>query len=182
MESFGANKILESFWSFNILGVSIPTGTLLITFLFSILVYLFFRSKTGIAISAVGMNPTFAKATGINVDSSRVIANMMSTALGAVGIIVYAQGFGFAQFYDTPLLMAFPAVAAILVGGASAMRSKVYHVFIGCFLFQGLLTTAPPIIGRLMQDVEADITNPIRFIVMYGVILYALTKMGGRSK
>jgi simple sugar transport system permease protein len=107
---------------------------------------------------------------------------MISTCLGAVGMIVYAQGFGFAQFYDTPLLMAFPAVAAILVGGASAMRSKVSHVLLGCFLFQGLLTSAPPIINRLMQDVEADITNPIRFIVMYGVILYALTKMGGGSK
>jgi len=182
LETFEASKILENFLSFSIFGVVIPTGTLLVFFGFCFLIYIFFRTKTGIAISAVGMNPIFAKATGINVDNSRIIANMISTALGAVGMIVYAQGFGFAQFYDTPLLMAFPAVAAVLVGGASAMRSKIVHVLIGCFLFQGLLTTAPPIIGRLMQDVDADITNPIRFIVMYGVILYALTKMGGGNK
>jgi len=128
------------------------------------------------------MNPVFAKATGVNVDMSRVIANMMSTCLGAVGIIVYAQGFGFAQFYDTPLMMAFPAVAAVLVGGASAQRSKVMNVIIGCFLFQGLLTTAPPVIDRLLQNVEADITNPGRLIIQFGVILYALTKMSGGVK
>ena len=182
LETFEANKILENLWSFSIFGTTIPTGALLLFALFAFLVYMFFRSKTGIAISAVGMNPVFAKATGINVDRSRIIANVMSTCLGAVGIIVYAQGFGFAQFYDAPLLMAFPAVASVLVGGASAQRAKIVNVVIGCFLFQGLLTTSPPVIGRLLQDVEADITNPVRFIVQFGIILYALTKMSGGAK
>jgi len=182
LETFATNKILEKFLSFNIFGVVIPTGTLLVFGFFAFIVYLFFRSKTGVAISAVGMNPVFARATGVNVDRSRIIANMMSTCLGAVGMIVYAQGFGFAQFYDTPLLMAFPAVASVLVGGASAQRSKVINVIIGCFLFQGLLTTAPPVIGRLLQDVDADITNPVRYIVQFGIILYALTKMSGGEK
>jgi len=182
LETFAANKILENLWSFNLFGVEIPTGTLLIFGLFALIVYLFFRSKTGVSISAVGMNPVFARATGVNVDRSRIIANMMSTCLGAVGVIVYAQGFGFAQFYDFPMLMAFPAVASVLVGGATAQRSKVINVIIGCFLFQGLLTTAPPVVGRLLQDVEADITNPVRFIVQFGVILYALTKMSGGEK
>jgi simple sugar transport system permease protein len=182
LETFAASKILENFWSFELFGAVIPTGTLLVFGLFSFVVYLFFRSKTGVAISAVGMNPVFAKATGINVDRSRIIANMMSTCLGAVGMIVYAQGFGFAQFYDTPLLMAFPAVAAVLVGGASAQRSRVFNVILGCFLFQGLLTTAPPVIGKVLQDVDADITNPVRYIIQFGVILYALTKMSGGAK
>jgi simple sugar transport system permease protein len=182
LETFAASKILENLWSFSIFGTVIPTGTLLIFAFFALLVYLFFRSKTGTAISAVGMNPVFARATGVNVDRSRIIANMMSTCLGAIGMIVYAQGFGFAQFYDTPLLMAFPAVASVLVGGASAQRSRVFNVILGCFLFQGLLTTAPPVIGRLLQDVDADITNPVRLIVQFGVILYALTKMSGGGK
>jgi len=182
LETFAANKILENLWSFTVFGTTIPTGALLLFGLFSLLVYLFFRSKTGIEISAVGMNPVFARATGVNVDRSRIIANMMSTCLGAVGIIVYAQGFGFAQFYDTPLLMAFPAVAAVLVGGASAQRSKIINVIIGCFIFQGLLTSAPPVIGELLRNTDADITNPVRYIVQFGIILYALTKMSGGGK
>jgi len=184
LETFAANKILENLWSFNLFntGIIIPTGTLLLFAFFAFVVYMFLRSKTGVTISAVGMNPVFAKATGINVDRSRIIANMMSTCLGAVGVIIYAQGFGFAQFYDFPMLMAFPAVASVLVGGATAQRAKVFNVIVGCFLFQGLLTSAPPIVGRLLQGVEADITNPVRFIVQFGVILYALTKMSGGGK
>jgi len=182
LETFAASKILENLLSFSIFGTTIPTGTLLLFSVFAFLLYLFFRSKTGVEISAVGMNPVFAKATGVNVDRSRIIANMMSTCLGAVGIIVYAQGFGFVQFYDAPLLMAFPAVASVLVGGASAQRAKIINVVLGCFLFQGLLTTAPPVIGKLLQDVDADITNPVRLIVQYGIILYALTKMSGGVK
>jgi len=182
LETFAASKILENLFAFSIFGVTIPTGAILLFGLFAFLVYMFFRSKTGVEISAVGMNPVFARATGVNVDRSRIIANVMSTCLGAVGIIVYAQGFGFAQFYDAPLLMAFPAVASVLVGGASAQRAKIINVVIGCFLFQGLLTSAPPVIGRLLQDVDADITNPVRYIVQFGIILYALTKMSGGSK
>jgi simple sugar transport system permease protein len=182
LETFAANKILENLFAFNLFGTDVPTGTLLVFGVFAFLVYMFFRTKTGTAISAVGMNPVFAKATGVNVDRSRLIANMMSTCLGAVGMIVYAQGFGFAQFYDTPMLMAFPAVASVLVGGASAQRSKVINVIIGCLLFQGLLTSAPPVVGRLLQDTDADITNPVRLIVQFGVILYALTKMSGGEK
>ena len=182
LETFAANKILENLWTFNLFGTAVPTGTLLIFGIFAAIVFLFFRSKTGIAISAAGMNPVFAKATGVNVDRSRIIANMMSTCLGAVGMIVYAQGFGFAQFYDTPMLMAFPAVASVLVGGASAQRARVINVIIGCFLFQGLLTSAPTVVGRLLEGTDADITNPVRLIVQFGIILYALTKMSGGEK
>jgi len=182
LETFAAEKILERLWAFSLFGVEIPTGTLLVFGLFATIVFLFFRSKSGVAITAAGMNPVFARATGINVDRSRLIANMMSTSLGAVGMIVYAQGFGFAQFYDTPLMMAFPAVAAILVGGATASRSRIINVIVGTILFHGLLTTAPPVIGRLLQDSDADIVNPVRLIVQFGVILYALTKMSGGAK
>ena len=47
--------------------------------------------------SAAGANPRFAEATGLNVDKMRIIGTMLSTMLGAVGIIVYAQSFGFIQ-------------------------------------------------------------------------------------
>ena len=182
LEPMGAQYILEQLWAFSILGVTIRTGTLLVIAAAGVLMWLFFRSRAGIAISAVGSNPVFARAAGLNVDRSRVVANMISTSLGAVGIIIYAQAFGFIQVYDFPLLLAFPAVAAIFVGGASAQRSKVMHVIIGAFLFQGLITVAPPVAGRLLQGTDADIANPVRMIIQNGVILYALTQLKGGSK
>ena len=180
LEPFFAEHLLENLWQFKLFGITIRTGTLLVFAIASILIWLFFRSKTGIAISAVGMNPMFARAAGLNVDKSRITANMISTCLAAVGIVIYSQGFGYVQLYDGPLLMAFPAVAAVLVGGASAQRSKVMHVLIGTFMYQGLLTVAPPIFGRLMQG--ADITLPMIQVLQNGIILYALTQMKGGNK
>ena len=176
----GMDKLLDNFLQFTIFGVTIPTGVLLVVFGACLLMWLFFRSKAGISISAVGSNPKFAEASGLNVDRSRVIANMISTALAAVGIIIYAQSFGFMTLYDTPLMMAFTAVAGVLVGGASAQRSKVIHVIIGTFLFQGLLANGPTVFNRMFEG--ADMTDPVRMVVQNGVILYALAQMKGGGK
>ena len=42
-----------------------------------------------------------------------------TTMLGAVGIIVYSQSYGFMQLYTAPRQMGFIAASAILIGGAS---------------------------------------------------------------
>ena len=172
---FGANFILADFLYFEFFGLEVRTGELLVVFAGCVLMWLFFRTKTGIAISAVGRNPMFAKATGINVDRSRIIANMISCAVASLGVIVYAQGFGFVQLYDFPMWMAFPAVACILVGGASAQRATVSNVIVGTFLFQGLLAISLPVFTRVLP--VADIVNPIRLVIQNGIILYALSRM-----
>ena len=175
LDYFNANFILAEFLQFDLFGLTVRTGELLVVFVACFLMWIFFRTKTGIAISAVGRNPMFARATGINVDRSRIIANMISTAVAAVGIIVYAQGFGFVQLYDFPMLLAFPAVASILVGGASAQRAKVTNVIVGTFLFQGLIAISIPVFSRVLEG--ADIVNPLRMVIQNGIILYALTRM-----
>jgi len=180
LDYFGANFILAELLEFQIFGLEVRTGELLVVAVACILVWLFFRTKTGIAISAVGRNPMFAKATGINVDRSRVIANMMSTAIAAFGVVIYAQGFGFVQLYDFPMFMAFPAVACILVGGASGQRAKVTNVIVGTFLFQGLMAIALPVFTRVLEG--ADVVNPLRMVIQNGIILYALSRMSKGAK
>lgn len=178
---FAAHTILANFAQFDLFGITVRTGELLVLAIFCFFMWMFFRSKTGIAISAVGANPMFAKATGLNVNRLRIIAMMISTSLAALGIIVFAQGLGILAIYDAPLWMAFPAVAAILVGGASARRAKVQHVIIGTFLFQGLLSISMPIMTHILPG-GVDIADPIRMVVQNGVILYALTRMAGGGK
>lgn len=156
-----------------------PTGLILFFFLFCYLVYLFVNSKTGIAIKAVGDNQSFAKASGINVDRQRLIGTTLSTVLGAVGIIVYSQSFGYIQLYQAPLMMAFPAVAAVLIGGASAQKANISHVLIGTFLFNAILTISLPVANQLLP--EGNLSEVLRMIIQNGVILYALTKVGGRE-
>jgi len=179
LDVIGSAQVLDNFLAFRIFGIGIPTGMLLVFFFACFLVWLFTRSKIGIAVAAGGSNPIFATAAGLNVDRGRIIANIVSTVLGAVGIIVYGQSFGFSQLYTDPLLMAFPAVAAILIGGASVSKAKVTHVILGTLLFQGILTTTPPVANDLFPG--TDLSETLRQIVQNGVILFALMQAGGRK-
>ena len=172
--------LLNDFLSFKIFGVTIPTGLLLFFALCCFLVWLFMRSKTGIAMSAAGANPRFAAATGINVDKMRIIGTVLSTMLGAVGIIVYGQSFGFMQLYQAPRQMGFLAASAILLGGATTARAKISHVIIGTFLFQGVLTLGMPVANAVVP--QSTISEVLRIIISQGIILYALTKSGGGSR
>lgn len=180
LDAVGAAQILNKIFAFQIGGIIIPTGLLAVFGFFCVLVWLFFRSKTGIAISAGGINPKFAQATGLDIDRNRIYANVLSTILGAIGIIVYSQSFGYAQLYTAPLMMAFPAVAAVLIGGATASRAKVSHVIIGVFLFQGLLTTALPVANEIFAG--TDLSEIMRMVIQNGIILYALTQVKGGER
>ncbi|MPN64853.1 hypothetical protein SDC9_212631 [bioreactor metagenome] len=132
------------------------------------------KTKIDTAMTTVGSNPEYAKAAGVNVDSMRTLSVVLSTVLGAIGIIMYEQSFGFIQLYMGPFYMAFPAVAAILIGGASVNKASILNVVIGTILFQGILTMTPSVINSL---IETDMSEVIRIIVSNGMILYALTRV-----
>ena len=180
LDNTNFKQILNNFLSFSIGDFFVPTGLLLFMALCCWLVWLFSRSKTGIAMQAVGNNPRFAEAAGINVDKMRIIGTILSTVLGAVGILVYSQSYGFMQLYTTPRQMGFVAASAILIGGASTSRCKISHVLIGTFLFQGVLTLGMPVANVLVPG--STISETLRILISNGIILYALTKSGGDSR
>ncbi len=165
--------ILDNFLRLEIGHLAIPTGTILFFALLSLLIWLFLKTKTGTAMTAVGSNPVFATASGVNVDRMRTLSVILSTWLGAVGIIVYEQSFGFIQLYMGPFNMAMPAVSAVLLGGASVNKASIANVVIGTLLFQGILTMTPSVMNGLIQT---DVSEVIRIIVSNGMILYALTR------
>lgn len=174
------NQVLANFLQINIGNFSIPTGTLLFFALLAFLMWAFLHTKTGTAMTAVGSNPVFAKAAGVNVDKSRLLSVMMSTWLAAIGILVYEQGFGFIQLYMAPFYMALPAVSAILIGGASVNKASITNVIIGTFLFQGIVTMTPTVMNSM---IHMDMSEVIRIVVSNGMILYALTRKteGGKK-
>lgn len=81
--------------------LSIPTGMLLFFAFMSFLVWGFFKTKMGTAITAVGSNPDYARASGISIDKMRTASVMLSTMIAAVGMVVYQQSFGFIQMYNS---------------------------------------------------------------------------------
>lgn len=170
---------LSDFLAIRIGGFVFPTGMILFVLLLNFLVWVFMRTRTGTAMTAVGSNPVFAKASGVNIDRTRTISVILSTWLGAVGILVYQQSFGFIQLYMGPFYMAFPAVAAILIGGASVNKASILNVLIGAFLFQGILTMTPSVMNSLIQT---DMSEVIRIIVSNGMIIYALTRVKKGAK
>ncbi|MHC1787266.1 MAG: ABC transporter permease [Christensenellales bacterium] len=167
------DKVLSNFLQINIGTLSIPLGALLFFAVLALAMWAFLHTKTGTAMTAVGSNPTFARASGINIDRIRLLSVVMSTWLAAIGILVYEQGFGFVQLYMAPFSMALPAVSAILIGGASVNKASITNVVIGTFLFQGIVTMTPTVMNSI---IHMDMSEVIRIVVSNGMILYALTR------
>ena len=169
--------LLDNALSFKIFGIKIPTGGLLFLAVCCVLMWLFSRSKTGIAMTAVGSNPRFAEASGISVNRMRTIGTMLSTVIAAVGIVIYSQAFGYAQLYTAPRQLGFIASSAILIGGATVRKAKVSHVLIGVFLFEGVLVFGQQIANAAVSG--GGLSEVMRIMISNGIILYALTQTGG---
>ncbi|MDY5932263.1 MAG: ABC transporter permease [Candidatus Ornithospirochaeta sp.] len=169
------DRVLNKLWVIHIGSIEIPTGLLLFVALFCFIMYLFCRSKLGIEMVCAGSNPRYAVANGVNVSRMRTASTIISTVLGGIGIIIYAQGFGFYQLYNAPLMMAFPAVAAVLIGGADSRRVTIFNVVLGTVLFQSMLAIAVPVASAIIP--EGNISEVVRTIVSNGIILYSLAQM-----
>ena len=159
------DKILAGFLSINIGTFSFPTGTILFFAILAFAMWAFLHTKTGTAMTAVGSNPTFARAAGVNVDKMRLLSVVLSTWLAAIGILVYEQGFGFIQLYMAPFYMALPAVSAILIGSASVNKASIANVIVGTFLFQGIVTMTPTVMNSM---IHMDMSEVIRVIASQG--------------
>lgn len=173
------SEVMNKTLDFKVGGFTVPTGLLLFLFFICFLVWLFMKSKTGMAMSAAGSNPMFAKAAGISVNKMRLVGTTLSTVLAAIGIIVYAQGFGFMQLYNGPMNMGFNSVAAVLIGGASPKKARISNVLVGTFLFQGILALGLPVANEFIPG--SNLSEVMRLIISNGIIIYALaqTKEGG---
>ena len=112
----------------------------------------------------------FARLTGIRVNRYRTIAIVMSTVIAAVGVVVYSQSYGILHLYDGPFMMSFPAVSAIVIGGASPKKATVTNALIGTFLYQTTYLLSIPVANALLIPEMAEI---LRTIITSGIILYA---------
>ena len=152
--------------------IEIPVGMFLVGAICCFLMWLFFRSKLGTAMTAAGSNPQYARAAGVSIDKMRLVSVVMSTSIAALGMIVYYQHYTFVQLYMTPINLMLPTVAAILIGGAAIKKASISNVIIGTFLFQGVVTVGPMVAGSAF----GDIADALRLVISNGMILYALTR------
>ena len=163
-------QILDRLWQIRIGELVIPLGLLLFFFGIGALLWLFSKTRTGMIFAAIAENDRFVKLSGIHVDHYRTIAIIMSTVIAAIGVVVYSQSYGILHLYDGPFMMSFPAVSAIVIGGASPRKATVANALIGTFLYQTTYLLSIPVANALLIPEMAEI---IRTIITSGIILYA---------
>jgi putative ABC transport system permease protein len=105
-QSLGLNKI----------NATIIVGTL-IAALVILLLFLFFRTETGLAIRATGDNIDMSEANGINTDNMKMIGYMISNGCIALSGALIAQNNGFADLNS--------GVGTIVIGLASIIIAEV---------------------------------------------------------
>lgn len=169
--------VLDNYWVIEIGSVEIPVGLLFFTGILAAAIVVIMKSKLGRGLNAIGENERFAQASGLDIKQLKIKAVMLSTVTAAVGICVYAQSYGILELYDAPLSMIYPAVSAILIGGASSRRGLVLHAVVGTYLLQSIYLLSVPIANQIMLP---EISEIMRSIITNGIILYALIMSGRR--
>ena len=146
----------------------IPVMTGLVILAFCLFTYYFTKTKLGQDCRSVGQSQHIANASGINVDRTRIIATMISTVLGAWGMIIFLQNMGTVSTYTAHRQIGMFSVAALLVGGATAAKAGVKNAILGLLLFHSMFVVSPGI-GRFFFGDEG-VAEYTRTFMVYGVI------------
>ena len=163
---------LDNLLAINVGGVKIPVLTFLIIGLLCLFILWFRKTKLGQDMRAVGQDMEVARAAGIKVERTRVIATVMSTVVAGFGMVIYLQNMGNISTYGSHSQIGMFCIAALLVGGASVEKASIGNVFLGVTLFHLMFIVAPSAGAAIMGD--SMIGEYFRVFVSYGVITIAL--------
>lgn len=152
--------------------VQIPIFTGIVIAVFCAFVTMLMKTKLGQDIRTVGLDMNVANAAGINVDRTRIIATVLSTAIASWGQIISLQNLGNIQTFNSHEQVGTYAVAALLVGGASINKASIGQVFLGCSLFHLLFFISPLACKELFGD--SMYGEYFRVFLCYGIIAIAL--------
>lgn len=171
-------RVLNDLWIVKVNNIEIPVGLIMFYAVIAILMYLYFNTRKGKLMEAVGENEIFCTLSGVDIDKTRIKAVVISTIIAGVGIIVYAQSYGFVELYGSPSSFTFPAISSILIGGCIGKKATLFHAILGTFLYQSIYLLSTPIANELLVPEMAEI---IRMIITNGIILYAFLKQERRT-
>lgn len=170
--------ILNNAWNIEIGKFVIPLGLLFFFGMVALIIHLFFKTKTGYIMKSIAQNETFVKLSGININRYRAYAIIFSSVLASVAICVYAQSYGFIHLYEGPLMMDFPAISSLLIGGATGIYASVIQALIGSYLYETAFLLSVPVANELLVPEIAEI---VRMIITNGIILYAFLYNRGKK-
>ena len=165
-------QCIDNALAINIGGVKIPVLTLAIIALVCLFIVWFRKTKLGQDMRAVGQDMEVAKSAGIDVEKTRIIAQIISTVMAGFGMVLYVQNLSSFSTYSSHSNVGMFAIAALLVGGASVDKASIKNVFLGVILFHTLFIVAPTVGTKITGD--SMVGEYFRVFISYAVITIAL--------
>ena len=99
----------------------------------------FIRSSTGRATMSVREDETAAKAMGINVAGSKLMAFVLGSFIAGIGGGVYAHYIGFLSPSTFSFLAGFNPLIIVVFGGLGSMTGSIAASFVWIFFLEGFL-------------------------------------------
>ena len=176
----GIRQVMDKFIPLNIGGILIPVGTLLVIATLCIFIVWFKKTKLGQDMRTVGQDNDVARASGINVEKTRILSIVISTVLACYGQIIFLHNIGTMNTYNSHEQVGIFAIAALLVGGASVAKANIFNVFVGVILFHAMFVVSPRA-GKALIG-QAQLGEYFRVFVSYGVIAFSLALYAWRKR
>lgn len=176
----GIRKVLDNLISIDIFGVAIPLANFMIIGLLCLVIIWFRRTKLGQDMRTVGQDMKVARASGINVERTRLISIVISTVLACYGQIIFLQNIGTMNTYNSHEQVGTFAIAALLIGGASVAKATIPNVFVGIILFHMVFVVSPRAGKELIG--QAQLGEHFRVFVSYGIIAISLALYAWRKQ
>lgn len=155
-----------------LMSLNLPAATAIFSFVILYLVYRLMQSKLGHDFVSIRNDRRIAASVGINVDSTRTKAIVLSTILAGIGQILYIQNLGTLNTYVMHNNVAMFSIAAILIGGATVKTANIKNVLIGNLIFQLIYGCAPNASKVLMGNTQ--IGEYFRVFLCYAIISIAI--------
>jgi len=176
----GIRQVMDKFIPIKIGGILIPIATLLVIAILCIFIVWFKKTKLGQDMRTVGQDNEVARASGINVEKTRILSIVISTVLACYGQIIFLQNIGTMNTYNSHEQVGVFAIAALLVGGASVDKATISNVFVGVILFHTMFVVSPRAGKELMG--QAQLGEYFRVFASYGVIAFSLALYALRKR
>ncbi len=173
-------QVLDKLWRIDVAGIRIPMATLLLTAALCAAIHYLMRTRLGQKMRAVGQDMQIAAVAGLDVDRTRIIAMILSTVLAAWGQLIFLQNISTLNTYNSHEQVGTFAIAALLVGGATARRATIWQALLGLLLFHTLFVVSP-LAGQAIVGIP-QIGEYFRVFVAYGVIGVALALHAWQSR
>ena len=151
---------------------SIPILIIVAIVIFCLFIVWFRKTKLGQDMRAIGQDIEVSRASGINVNRTRVIAIVISTVLAAIGQIIFLQNIGTMNTYNSHEQIGMFSIAALLIGGATVSRATIPNALSGVILFHAMFILAPRAGKELIGS--AQIGEYFRVFISYGIIALVL--------